>query len=379
MPDNNKACGIDQISAEHLKYARDKICPLLAMCFTGLMVHGVLPESITSVQLVPVLKDKAGKLNSIDNYRPIALASILSKILERILLTCLEMFVLTADNQFGFKKKHGTDLCIYALKEIIDRYSSHNSTVFLCFIDASRAFDRINHAKLFQKMLDRGTPKHIVRLLVFWYANQKMQVKWGNVTSSHFAVSNGVRQGGILSPILFNIYMDYLSKELNKCNTGCLIGNSVVNHLMYADDLVILSPYSGGLQQLLKVCSKFGNEHDVVYNAKKSSVMIVRTREDKKLSFPDFYLSDSCLSVCQEIKYLGHIFTDDLHDDRDISRQCRKLYAQANMLLRRFSMCSGPVKCALFKTFCTPMYTAYLWCAYKKGSIQRLKVATMML
>ena len=103
--------------------------------------------------------------------------------------------------------------------------------------------------------------------------------------------------------------------------------------------------------------------------------MIVRTREVKKLSFPDFYLSDSCLSVCQEIKYLGHIFTDDLHDDRDISRQCRKLYAQANMLLRRFSMCSGPVKCALFKTFCTPMYTAYLWSAYKKGSIRRLKGA----
>ena len=144
---------------------------------------------------------------------------------------------------------------------------------------------------------------------------------------------------------------------------------------MYADDLVVLSPYSGGLQQLLKVCSKFGNEHDVVYNAKKSSVMIVRTQEDKKLSFPDFHLSGSCLSVCQEIKYLGHIFTDDLHDDRDISRQCRKLYAQANMLLHRFSMCSGPVKCALFKTFCTPMYTAYLWCAYKKASIRRLKVA----
>ena len=202
-----------------------------------------------------------------------------------------------------------------------------------------------------------------------------MQVKWGNVTSSHFTVSNGVRQGGILSPILFNIYMDDLSKELNKCNTGCLVGNSVINHLMYADDLVILSPYSGGLQQLLKVCSTFGNEHDVVYNAKKSSVMIVRTRGDKNLTFPDFHLSGSCLSVCQETKYLGHIFTDALRDDRDISRQCRKLYAQANMLLRKFSMCSVPVKCALFKTFCTPMYTAFLWCSYTKGHMQRLKVA----
>ena len=169
--------------------------------------------------------------------------------------------------------------------------------------------------------------------------------------------------------------MDDLSKGLNKCNMGCLVGNSVINHLMYADDLVVLSPYSGGLQQLLKICSTFGSEHDVIYNAKKSNVVIVRTREDKHLSFLVFHLSGSCLSVCRETKYLGHIFTDDLRDDRDISRQCRKLYAQANMLLRKFSMCSGPVKCALFKTFCTPMYTAFLWCSYTKGNMQRLRVA----
>ena len=112
-----------------------------------------------------------------------------------------------------------------------------------------------------------------------------------------------------------------------------------------------------------------------MYNAKKSSVMIVRSQEDKKLIFPTFHLSDSHLSVCQEIKYLGHVFTDDFNDDRDISRQCRKLYAQANMLLRRFSMCSAPVKCALFKAYCTPMYTAFLWCSYKKGSMRRLNVA----
>lgn len=117
MLDNHKACGIDYITAEHLKNASPRLCPLLAMCFTGLLVHGILPDSITSVLLVPVIKDKVGKINSIDNYRPIALASILSKVLERILLTRLEMFVLTTDNQFGFKRKHGTDtMCIHALK-----------------------------------------------------------------------------------------------------------------------------------------------------------------------------------------------------------------------------------------------------------------------
>ena len=109
-------------------------------------------QTLTSVLLVPVIKDKVGKLNCMDNYRPIALASILSKVLERILLTRIETFILTMDNQFGFKRNHSTDMCIYALKEIVAHYKSQNSTVFLCFIDASKAFDRINHEKLFLKL-----------------------------------------------------------------------------------------------------------------------------------------------------------------------------------------------------------------------------------
>ena len=95
--------------ALHLKYASHKLFPLLSMRFNGCLVHGTLPNVIMSVMLVPLHKDKAGKLNSIDQYRPVALASILSKVLEKILLTKLEIYVLATDNQFGFKIKHGTD------------------------------------------------------------------------------------------------------------------------------------------------------------------------------------------------------------------------------------------------------------------------------
>ena len=153
---DNKACSIDCITAEHLKYASHKLFPLLSMYFNGCLVHGFLPNAIMYVMLVPVLKDKAGKLNSIDNYRPIALASILPKVLEKILLTKTETYVLTTDNQFGFKIKHRTDLCIYSIKEIVFRYTSLNSSVFLCFIDLSKELERINHEQLFLKLLHRG-------------------------------------------------------------------------------------------------------------------------------------------------------------------------------------------------------------------------------
>ena len=97
-----------------------------------------------------------------------------------------------------------------------------------------------------------------------------MCVKWGNSVSTPFGVSNGVCQGGLLSPALFNMYMDELSQQLNECQTGCLIGNILINHLMYADDLAILSPSSAGFQQLLNICSDYGMKYDVQYNAKKS-------------------------------------------------------------------------------------------------------------
>uniref|UniRef100_A0A3P9I9Z6 Reverse transcriptase domain-containing protein n=1 Tax=Oryzias latipes TaxID=8090 RepID=A0A3P9I9Z6_ORYLA len=77
-----KACGLDDITVEHLKYSSFKLRPLLAICFTGFLTHGVLPDSILSVVLIPVIKDKTASLNSLLNYRPIALSSNISKILE---------------------------------------------------------------------------------------------------------------------------------------------------------------------------------------------------------------------------------------------------------------------------------------------------------
>ncbi len=207
-----KTGGLDEITAEHLKFASFRLVVLLAICFTGFMIHGLLPESMLSVTLLPVIRDKAGKVGSLDNYRPIALASVVSKVLERIILDRLGVYLDTTDNQFGFKAHHSTDLCIYALKEVVELYKRQNSTVIIGFIDASKAFDRVNHQKLFSKLRQRGIPNSILRILTYWYANQSMQIKWGNCVSDSFRVSNGVRQGSLLSPALFNVYMNELSE-----------------------------------------------------------------------------------------------------------------------------------------------------------------------
>ena len=371
----NKSCGADNISAEHLRYASERLIPILSMCFTGFFVHGFLPTSLLTVVLVPIIKNKAGNVNSIDNYRPVALSSIVSKILESIILNRIEFYLLTNANQFGFKKNHGTDMCIYTLKEIINIYTSLKSCVFTCFLDASKAFDRVNHALLFEKLANRGIPVYILRILIYWYENQSMCVRWGSSISEFFKVTNGVRQGSILSPYFFNVYVDDLSIRLNSLDVGCVVGSLIVNHILYADDLVLISPSSRGLYRLLRECEKYGIEADIVFNATKSAVMCFKSKCTSKFKVPDFYLNNSLIPLVNNIKYLGHFLCDTGYDGLDIDRQRKKIFAQGNSLIRKFYMCSVDVKLTLFQSFCAPMYTPHLWTNYNRTDISKLNRA----
>ena len=112
-------------------------------------------------------------------------------------------------------------------------------------------------------------------------------------------------------------------KNLTKCNVGCNLNGHLINHIMYADDLVLISPSSAGLSQLLHECEKFGTRHDLKYNTKKSAVMIYRSMTLKRCTIPNFKLNGIILHVVASYKYRGHYITDDLSGDDDINRQRR--------------------------------------------------------
>ena len=192
-------------------------------------------------------------------------------------------------------------------------------------------------------------------------SNQKMMVRWGIVMSESFNVSNGVRQGGILSPYLFNVYMDDLSLKLKKLYPGCRIANNIINHLFYADDLVLICPSHRGLQELLETCEKFALDHDIIFNTKKSVVMIRRSKLLQNAVVQPLKLCNEVLKEVKETKYLGYFLTADGKDDRDMARACRQLYAQGNSLIRKFHMCTEKVKIKLFTTYCSQFYCAHLW------------------
>ena len=203
-----KAAGSDVLCAEYFKFAHDKLHALLSMCFTLFFTHCYLPLLMIETIIVPNVKNKCGNLSDSNNYRPIALATIISKLFESAILLKCEMFLDTCPNQFGFKKEHSTDMCIYVLKEFIEFYRSRNTSVFVTFLDASKAYDKIDHWQLFNKLLNIHVPVFIISILVFWYSRQEMFIRWGNSCSTKFRVTNGVKQGGILSPALFNVYYE---------------------------------------------------------------------------------------------------------------------------------------------------------------------------
>ena len=93
----------------------------------------------------------------------------------------------------------------------------------LVCLDASKAFDRVNHYILFVKLSNRGIPQHVLRILSYWYKNQRVCVRLGGTYSTFFCVTNGVRQSSILSPYLFNIHVDDLSVAINACRVGCCV------------------------------------------------------------------------------------------------------------------------------------------------------------
>ena len=226
------------------------------------------------------------------------------------------------------------------VKSIVSRYICSGSSVFACFLDASKAFDTVDHNILFCKPLDRGLPLPIVRFFWSWYGSQKCRVRWGSCLSDSFSVTNGVCQGSVLSPFLFAVYLDCLLAELVECGVGCYWGYVFAGCLCYADDIVLLAPCPSALRMMLNICCNNATGHGLEFNSSISQLICFRNSSRREYLVA-IYMNGSMLQFSDEVTHLGHILIYNLQDKKDIIWATKDLNRKANYILSTFN-CVDP-------------------------------------
>ena len=199
-------------------------------------------------------------------------------------------------------------------------------------------------------------------------------MEWGTARSGAFGMTNGIRQGSILSPYLFNIYVDELNVQLSNCKLGCHVGTEASNNFSYADDLAIVAPTAKALNAMLEVCTVFASRNSIEFSPTKTVAMLISPDSYKIANKPNIHLGNSRIAYVEEFRYLGHIITCDLTDDADMERERRSLATRGNLIAHKFHSCSDDVKRKMFKCYCYNLYGCSLWSKHRKSTMDRLRV-----
>ena len=202
-------------------------------------------------------------------------------------------------------------------------------------------------------------PKPILCPLLCWYMTQKMRVQWSGRASDYFEISNGVSQGGVLSPVLFTIYLDSLLESLHASGRGCYREDHFSGALCYADDLTILAPSPDVLRKILTICEEFAQTHGIRFNASKTQLTCFR---HSAATVPAHCsLCSQCLPLVESVVHLRNTLQYNLSDKLDIQLKSMAFIRQANSELLQFNGCDSATKMKLFKAYCLSLYGCALW------------------
>jgi exonuclease III len=351
--EKGKSAGLDNITVEHLIYCHPVIFSLLALLFNAMLRNGFVPAAFGRGITIPIPKNETSQgVHSIESFRGITLSPTISKLFEHCILLMFSDYFVTSPNQFGFKSRLGCPHAIYTVRKTIDFYVQNSSTVNLCFLDITKGFDKINHFMLLLKLLKRRMPVALVKLLYYWYSISVSVVRWENTYSTQYKLSAGIRQGAVLSPTLFSVYVnDMLAKFMN---CGCQLCGLSVSAIMYADDLVLLSPSVTELQTMIDICCNELALLDLQINAKKSVAIRIGNR-CKNICVHLHAINDT-IPWTNEAKYLGITIQSGSKFKCDFDKTKCKYYRAVNAILAKIGNNNNkPVTVSLISSIARPM------------------------
>ena len=216
-------------------------------------------------------------------------------------------------------------------------------------MDMTKACDLVKHCVLFRKLLDNGLAVIFVRLLFVMYKMQTAKVFWNGSFSDEFSLKNGVKQGAVLSAILYCVYMNGLFQLMRKRKTGCWVENNFLGMIGYADDNFLLSPTLDGLQEMLKTCEDYAMEHNLKFSTdpspqKSKTKCIAYLKSERELR--KLKLCENDLPWVDSCKHLGNKIQNKMDGMKQDLLEKRARFISRNMeLIQEFSFAHPETKC----------------------------------
>ena len=304
-----KSDPVFSFSTDCFKHAPESLFHHLSLIIQSCLVHCHVTQILLLATLVPLIKDKLGPVNISKNYRSIAISSILLKLFDWVFIILFGTNFALNDFQFAYQAGCSTTMCTWAVLETMDYFLKNDSEVFTCAMDMTAAFDLTLHSLLFSKMILKGFPPVFIRLFILIYMNQTTNVRWNGDISSEFPMTNGVRQGAILSAIAYCFYMEDLFTLLRQRRSGCWVLDQYHGIFGYSDDNWILAPSLGALQDMLQTCEEYAATHNLRFSTdtnpnKCKTKLLAFLRKPRPL--PSLSLCGNPLPWVDRLKHLGN-------------------------------------------------------------------------
>ena len=373
----------ETFTSDCLKNAPGIFYEQLAALFRAFLIYGYISADLLVCALSPIVKDANGDISSSKNYRGIAISSLILKVFDNCLLILFGHILSNDPLQFGFQKGSSTVQCTWSVQETISHYLRRGSDVFCCLLDFSKAFDKVNFNQLFHKLRERKFPAVFLRLIISIYQNQTCFIRWNSAKSTSFQVKNGVRQGAILSPSLFCVYLDCLLSQLRDAGLGCHIGGTFLGAFGYADDVTLLAPSRQALQIMLSICEKFAASHSMLFStdpspAKSKTKCLFFSRDKIKEQIMQVKLNGDMLPWVNTAKHLGNHLSSSLNlgtfspeTKTDLLAKRAILFDKVHQIQQQFGYYDPHLVIKLLSIYSTALYGSTLW---QLNSVEHLKL-----